>query len=279
MALRPPAFQFYAKDWMSSHSVSQMTMHERGIYISLLAAAWESPEPGTLPLPVESTARASGIDVRSLRCFLARWATVQIEDHGEIAERSPRDRREIAERSRRCFVEIDGKLVNEKLRQNWLNYQQISEKRRKAAECRYAANAEQMHHPASSSAPAPKNKREEEPPPTPSKGVFEVPSWVPVETWNGFVEMRRKIRAPLTEHAKELAVKKLEKLKGEGHEPGAVLDQSTLAGWRGLFPIRQDLFAGGTGNAGDQRFRKRSGAVHGDIAKYTDRKADIVVEV
>ena len=99
MALRPPAFQFYAKDWMSSHSVSQMTMHERGIYISLLAAAWESPEPGTLPLPVESTARASGIDVRSLRCFLARWATVQIEDHGEIAERSPRDRGDVSSRS------------------------------------------------------------------------------------------------------------------------------------------------------------------------------------
>jgi uncharacterized protein YdaU (DUF1376 family) len=131
MSRNPPAFQFYAKDWTSSHTVANMTMHHRGIYITLLAAAWESDPPGTLPLPLEATARSARLDIRSLRDFMAKFP--------------------------RCFVEIGSKLVNEKLHQNWLNYQEISDKRRKAAETRYTANAKQMDHsfPSPASAPNP----------------------------------------------------------------------------------------------------------------------------
>lgn len=65
-----------------------------------------------------------------------------------------------------------------------------------------------------------------------------LPDWVPLEAWQGFVEMRKKIGHPLTDRAKELAIRNLEKLKAEGSEPGAVLDQSTFKGWRGLFEVK-----------------------------------------
>lgn len=49
MANKPPAFQFYAKDWLSSKPVRRMTPEQRGYYIQLIAEAWDLDEPGTLP--------------------------------------------------------------------------------------------------------------------------------------------------------------------------------------------------------------------------------------
>ena len=37
---KPPAFQFYPKDFLSDINVSVMSMEERGIYITLLSHCW-----------------------------------------------------------------------------------------------------------------------------------------------------------------------------------------------------------------------------------------------
>lgn len=67
---------------------------------------------------------------------------------------------------------------------------------------------------------------------------FVLPDWIDATAWNGFLEMRKKHRYPLTEHALNLAVTELEKLKEQGEDPSAVLNQSTLRGYRGLFTAR-----------------------------------------
>jgi uncharacterized protein YdaU (DUF1376 family) len=41
---RAPAFQFYAKDWLSSKKIVTMTLEEEGAYIHLLAHCWDSPD-------------------------------------------------------------------------------------------------------------------------------------------------------------------------------------------------------------------------------------------
>lgn len=46
---RAPSFQFYPRDFISDPAVMAMTLAERGAYITLLCAAWESDEPGVLP--------------------------------------------------------------------------------------------------------------------------------------------------------------------------------------------------------------------------------------
>lgn len=71
---------------------------------------------------------------------------------------------------------------------------------------------------------------------TPQSG-FVLPGWIDSEAWEGFEEMRRKERHPLTTRARKLAIGKLDELRATGQDPGAVLNQSTLNGWRGLFPI------------------------------------------
>lgn len=49
MKSKPPAFQFYVKDWLGSKSVRMMTVTQRGFFIQLLAEAWDSDRPGYLP--------------------------------------------------------------------------------------------------------------------------------------------------------------------------------------------------------------------------------------
>lgn len=42
---KPPAFQFYVNDWLSSINVRMMTPEQRGCYIHLLAASWPDGIP------------------------------------------------------------------------------------------------------------------------------------------------------------------------------------------------------------------------------------------
>ena len=67
---------------------------------------------------------------------------------------------------------------------------------------------------------------------------FDPPEWLPMDEWVAYVEMRNKIKKPLTVKAKSLAVKKLLQLKSDGHLPEDVLNQSIFNSWQGLFPIR-----------------------------------------
>ena len=67
------------------------------------------------------------------------------------------------------------------------------------------------------------------------QSAFALPSWVPVDAWNAYVEMRKSIKRPLTKWAAELAVRKLEELRKQGHPPEAVLNHSTFNSWQGLY--------------------------------------------
>lgn len=66
-----------------------------------------------------------------------------------------------------------------------------------------------------------------------------LPDWLPADAWAGYLEMRKKIRKPMTDRAVQLAINTLDKLRGEGQDVGAVLDQSTMNSWQGLFAIAE----------------------------------------
>lgn len=46
---KPPAFQFYVKEYLTSKAVISMTPAQRGYYMHLLCHAWDSDRPGYLP--------------------------------------------------------------------------------------------------------------------------------------------------------------------------------------------------------------------------------------
>lgn len=73
--------------------------------------------------------------------------------------------------------------------------------------------------------------------PAPSAPVL--PDWLPKESWNEWVEYRASIKAPLNAKASKLSIDKLAKLRAEGHDPVAVIDQSIFSGkWTDLYAIK-----------------------------------------
>lgn len=83
-----PAFQFYARDWLSSSKVQRMSMTERGVYQTLLAFEWLD---GSLPTDMKQLAAMVGMKASQ---FQRMWSS------GALCE---------------CFVERDGRFVNERL--------------------------------------------------------------------------------------------------------------------------------------------------------------------
>jgi hypothetical protein len=61
------------------------------------------------------------------------------------------------------------------------------------------------------------------------------------EPLNDFIEMRKKIKAPLTDRALDMLLKKLNQLSGGSTEKSIeILNQSTMNGWKGIFPLKEN---------------------------------------
>jgi hypothetical protein len=55
-----------------------------------------------------------------------------------------------------------------------------------------------------------------------------------------FIEFRKKIRKPMTDRAVELLRKKLNELASDDETKIAIINQSILKGWQGVFPLSQE---------------------------------------
>jgi O-methyltransferase involved in polyketide biosynthesis len=81
------------------------------------------------------------------------------------------------------------------------------------------------------------------------QAAFEVPEWINREAWDGYAEMRRKKRAPLTPRACAMVVKELAKLLAAGQDPATVLDQSTRNCWTDVYPLKAQQAAANNGKS------------------------------
>ena len=74
--------------------------------------------------------------------------------------------------------------------------------------------------------------------PLPPKGGVCVPEAL-MESWNGFCEMRKKIKKPLTDRAAKMILNELERLApGDTHTQGRILDQSTKRCWQDVYQLK-----------------------------------------
>ena len=67
-----------------------------------------------------------------------------------------------------------------------------------------------------------------------------LPEWIDSETWKDFQEFRIRIKAPLTNRAIKNLILELEKLRAEGQDANACINQSITRGWRGVFAIKNN---------------------------------------
>ena len=61
------------------------------------------------------------------------------------------------------------------------------------------------------------------------------------EAVTGYIEMRKTMKKPLTPRALRMALQKaIEYGQGDAERIQAVIDQSTMNGWQGIFPLKED---------------------------------------
>lgn len=74
------------------------------------------------------------------------------------------------------------------------------------------------------------------PSPLPKNHGFTLPPIIRPEVWAGFEDMRKRIRKPMTDNARKLIIGKLKRLGGD---PNIILEESTMNGWAGVFPLKE----------------------------------------
>jgi uncharacterized protein YdaU (DUF1376 family) len=209
---KAPWYKRYAADFVSDPYVQAMTAEQYGWFSAMLDMAWIHTPQGYMPNAIDLLCRMVG------RCDEMHFAK-----HSKIV-------------LDRFKVTPDGLfLYHPKMIEQVEKLSQVSEKRsevgKKGADKRWNSNC----HKPTKQLPTDSDSESE----LVSISRFTLPIWIPEKAFKDFVEMRRVKRQPLTQRAKELAVKKLETLMNAGNDPEAVLNRSVENGWTGLFPLEE----------------------------------------
>lgn len=70
------------------------------------------------------------------------------------------------------------------------------------------------------------------------KYISALPDWLPLDAWNGWIEMRKARKKPLTERAMQRALNKLDDMRQAGQDIAEVLDRSTMNNWLDIYEIK-----------------------------------------
>jgi hypothetical protein len=62
-----------------------------------------------------------------------------------------------------------------------------------------------------------------------------LPAYIDPELWEAFVEMRKKIKAPMTDYAQKLIIMKLMGFHANGWDANSSLRESVINSWKGVF--------------------------------------------
>ncbi len=100
--------------------------------------------------------------------------------------------------------------------------------------------------------------------------IREIPDWFPMDAWQGWVEMRKKRKRPLTERSETRAINKLEALHSAGHDIGELLDRSTINGWLDIYEPKGKTSAGNSEHAAEPT----NPMVRAVLASQAKRSAD-----
>lgn len=223
--LKTPAMMFYPGDWMKDTAVRACSLAARGLWIDLLCLMCEGDRRGYLSAPsgkpysLEQIARMTGCSTDEASRLLEELETSGVFSrsvHGTIfSRRIARD--EIARANSR-----------QKMRE-WRNSKKTKDRCNDSVTGVVTAL---LPLSSSSSSVTDKERKKER------KPEVAIPPWISADSWAAFVEMRKKLRVPLTERGAELTVAALDRLRGQGEDPNACLDQSVSRGYRGVFAVK-----------------------------------------
>jgi uncharacterized protein YdaU (DUF1376 family) len=216
----------YVADYLAD--TGRLTTEQHGAYLLLIFDYWRN---GALPDDDATLARVCRLttDAWSMHGALLRSFFFKGED-GLLHQKR-----------------IDAEIARAQL-----NHAASVTRAKKAAQARWSKNAPSNAQAMLKQCPSPS--------PTPLKtktgavGAFVLPDWIDSEAWNGFEEMRNKLRKPMTDRARGMVVKQLEKLRAAGNDVTACLNQSTMKDWTDVYPVKAEYtLTGASGSPDDKR--------------------------
>lgn len=141
---------------------------------------------------------------------------------------------------REYFVRTDEGWVNERVLREIELVNAKSQKARDSALARWQAKAMRTHSEGNATQDTIPITQDTEHKKKATDVAFVLPDWIPLETWNAFLEMRKRIKKPATEFAKKLIVGKLEKFKAQGQDVVSILEKSITSGWQDVFELKEN---------------------------------------
>lgn len=103
------------------------------------------------------------------------------------------------------------------------------------------------------------------PPLPPAPKFAYLPDWVPADAWALFLQSRQAVRASVAAWQIPLLLKRLDKLRRAGNDPGAVIEQSVRSGYRDFFEVKR--------HAAHQQRSESARDHHARISAIIDRNA------
>ena len=223
--MKRPSFQFYPSDWLRDTALRSCSAGARGLWIDMICFMHEGNPYGYLKVGdkvilADNLHRMVGETLEVVERWLDELSTAGVYDieNGVICSR-----RMIRDEELRQKRAEGGKLGgNPALK--------IKDK----VNLKVERVVKQIPTPSSSSSSSSSNKEDK------ATDVALLPDWIPLETWVAFLEMRKKIKKPPTEHAINLLIAKLDKFRQQGQDIQAVLEKSITSSWQDVFEIKEN---------------------------------------
>jgi hypothetical protein len=252
MTSKLPAIQFYPSDWRNDLGVQSLSRNDRMVWFEMILLMHESERRGVLVLngkamSDEMIAQLLNLDnhtFNQIRTLLIERGIASIEPQtgALMNRRMVRD-----EHLRKIRAEVGRRGGNPALlkqKPTTLHKQNptpsssssisfspsssssnvlssLEEERTKEESFLNRANT---RSPARQSPPAPDSQEQ-----------VTLPEYINRDAWDGFVEMRKKQHWPITGRALKSLLSDLRKIRDQGYDPNAALDQSTARCYRGIF--------------------------------------------
>lgn len=107
----------------------------------------------------------------------------------------------------------------------------------------------------------------------PKSDPVTLPTWLPHPVWQDWRSHRHSLRKPLTHRAEALCLSQLTEFQVKGHDPVAIINQSIMNGWQGLFEPKQHVNGHTKGRAKKETY---SDEIQGAMARamHNMRKVD-----
>ncbi len=236
-----PAFQFYPSDW--SRDLEEHPLEIEGAWIRICCKLWWSDTRGELTRTWCQWAKILRVDEHDAKRiieYIKTWkiGDVVIDCNGNVTVISRRMKNDEKER-----------IINNERRMKHYYKSKCN------AECNADVTPVSQRSSSSSSSSNKEKKINKEK----KESDFRLPEWIPRESWDGFVESRKK-QKPLTDRAKHLIIKKLIDLRVRGHDPGVLLDEAVEKGWMSVYEPKSQAVSkhGGNGSGYSGRYASRN---------------------